>query len=129
ITETKRVRPARRGIIQTSHVAVGVILIGESRKTESAKASHADVVVVVEAIESVQRVFDGPVETPAEKVFVERHRKISGALRERRNGWELLAVRVVAFVMEMPEELVFDDLAADAPADDLSIERRFFEAR
>ncbi len=80
---------------------------------------------MVKAVEGVNVAFDVPVEARAEEILIEWHAEITGELRKRGNRGELLAVLVVAFIIDVPEELVFDYWTTKMTADELAIERWF----
>ena len=84
---------------------------------------------MVKAVEGVNVAFDVPVEARAEKILIERDTKITGELRKRGDRSELLAVLVVTFIIDVPEEFVPDYWTTNVTSDELAIERWFLRCR
>src|SRR5439155_2071938 len=125
VTKTDGMRPSASRVIDAGNVAVRVIEIGKGCQAVSAESRDSYVEIVIETIEGVKFVCHLPVYACAEYVFIQRHSESFGELREVRSARELLAVLVVAFTFDVPEDPVLDQVTAYPAATLLPIERRF----
>src|SRR5438876_12093755 len=103
---------------------VCIVEVGKSVESNPSESRNSHVEVMIETIEGVKPVCHSPINPCAAEILIQRHWERLRELREVRGLSKLLAILVVAFDLQMPEQFVLNDGPSDATAKLFPVERR-----